>query len=249
MSYESKVIKELGNWKQSDFKHRLSWKEIYDYLKQLSKSAHDEYLHQSIDNDILSRKLLLKRVNKATVIPILINDATRDKEDDELSKHLSTQELGKLLIIPKHGDIIIDIKVSGYRNDGVWFYHETEGLIDDLNWIPCGTIPYSFSWPKFHHKYYNDAIYGNTFRFDFSNYNFDCIKKQLTENVKGNITSAYINGLKYFFKPHEEAESCDLPITYFITRLEATEKESWLAMQYSVINGDKTISIWDPSHF
>lgn len=251
MLYELKVISEFGNWSKHDFKQQMSWKEIYEYLRQLVNVN----LPTPPQNPLIisnspvekMKKSLIRKANKATIIPIVLNSKNRDPNDVDLSKSLMESEISKLLLIPKHGDVVLDIDISGYRNHGLWFYHETKGLINDIEPIEDGIIPFDFSWPKFHHLYYSDVMeYAPNLPYDLTNYNFPNVIEQLNKNIKGNRTYAFINGMKYFFKPSSRYDSNERPVSYFLSQLSASQHNCSIKMDYEDDENSKdTIYLWD----
>ena len=63
-------------------------------------------------------------------------------------------------ILPRHGDVIINLETVGYRNQGLTFYNESTDTsvecyrdIDDY-----GSVPLIFTWPQYPIQYWTDII-------------------------------------------------------------------------------------------
>lgn len=70
----------------------------------------------------------------------------------------------RLIFQPKHGDILLkfDEEGFGYRNDGVWFWHEKFGAVEcDSHSDDYGSVPPYFAFPIYPIDYFRSSMLHN----------------------------------------------------------------------------------------
>lgn len=124
------------NWLMA-YKHFMNnYNKIIEYARQLTRV---KSFNVETHIKYMYKTLLFRQENKPMVIPAI-------------SK-----------IKPKHGDIILRLAVTGYRNDGVSFWDDKLKICIDCyrGKDEYGSVPLAFYWPEFPIEYYMGIIAHN----------------------------------------------------------------------------------------
>lgn len=164
---------------------------IYSIMKLLSvqDAYHFSFLSKDTyfvfrNDDRLWKKWLKKKFGKVNKEDVNIKDPTwylvykcfkeaYDQVKDDIKLRYETLlyrkdekamviPLNLKTIVPRYGDVLIDLNDVGYRNQGVYFWNGAIiGSCYDFD--DYGSVPLEFSWPEFPISYYLDIIDHNNY--------------------------------------------------------------------------------------
>lgn len=116
----------------------------------------------------------------------------------------------RLFIRPRHGDILLktDEDGFGYRNDGIWFWHDKFGAVEcNFEHDDYGSVPLYFSFPTYCIDYYirSGLAHNNIVNVDVS----ELENGDITFNESGKITAFQISGMNFKLSDSEDADLMD----------------------------------------